>query len=85
MNKVVFKKKASGISLIVFFVSICQDRFIAALTAIKKIDPSGPTHYEGFGIGDVNPADIGSGMYTGLEEREKRANDNTPTKPSLFM
>ncbi len=55
--------------------------FRAALTAIKKIDPSRPTHYEGFGIGDVNPADIDSRMYTGVEELEKRATDNTLIKP----
>ena len=55
--------------------------FRAALSAIKKIDPSRPTHYEGFGIAGVNPADIDSRMYTGVEELEKRAIDNTLTKP----
>lgn len=55
--------------------------FRAALTAIKSIDPNRPTHYEGFGIGGVNPADIDSRMYTGLEELERRANENTLTKP----
>jgi len=55
--------------------------FRAALSAVKAIDPGRPTHYEGFGIADKNPADIGSRMYTGVEELEKRANDNTLTKP----
>lgn len=55
--------------------------FRAALTAIKAIDNTRPTHYEGFGIGDDNPADINSRMYTGPEELEVRANDKTLTKP----
>jgi len=55
--------------------------FRAALTAIKAIDPDRPTHYEGFGIAERNPADIDSRMYTGVEELETRANDNTITKP----
>ncbi len=55
--------------------------FRAALTAIKNIDPDRPTHYEGFGIGDKNPADIDSRMYTGLEELERRANETALTKP----
>ena len=55
--------------------------FRAALAAIKAIDPGRPTHYEGFGIGGDNPADIDSRMYTGVEELEKRANDNTLVKP----
>ncbi len=55
--------------------------FRAALTAIKAIDPTRPTHYEGFGIGDKNPADIDSRMYTGVEELEKRAIENSLTKP----
>jgi beta-galactosidase len=55
--------------------------FRAALKEIKTIDPSRPTHYEGFGIAGANPADIDSRMYTGFEELEKNANDNTLTKP----
>lgn len=55
--------------------------FRAALEAIKKIDPTRPTHYEGFGIAEKNPADIDSRMYTGVEELEKRANDEKLTKP----
>jgi beta-galactosidase len=39
--------------------------FRAALAAIKAIDDR-PTHYEGFGLGKVNPADIDSRMYSPL-------------------
>ncbi len=38
--------------------------FLAALKAIKAIDKSRPTHYEGFGVGACNPADIDSKMYS---------------------
>jgi beta-galactosidase len=55
--------------------------FRAALAAIKAIDSSRPTHYEGFGIGDRNPADVDSRMYTGPEELEVRANDKSLSKP----
>ncbi|OGX82097.1 glycoside hydrolase family 2 TIM barrel-domain containing protein [Hymenobacter coccineus] len=55
--------------------------FRAALAAVRAIDPSRPTHYEGFGIGSKNPADIDSRMYTGVVELEKNANDNALTKP----
>lgn len=55
--------------------------FRAALKAIKEIDPTRPTHYEGFGIAESNPADIDSRMYTGLEELETRAKDDKLTKP----
>ncbi|PTR01159.1 beta-galactosidase [Mucilaginibacter yixingensis] len=40
--------------------------FRAALQAVKNIDSSRPTHYEGFGIGAVNPADLDSRMYSPL-------------------
>jgi len=55
--------------------------FRAALRAVKAIDPGRPTHYEGFGIAEKNPADIDSHMYTGIAEVEKIANDQTLTKP----
>ncbi len=55
--------------------------FRAALKAIKDIDPTRTTHYEGFGIGTNNPADIDSQMYTDIESLEKHANDNTLLKP----
>jgi len=55
--------------------------FRAALAAVKAIDLSRPTHYEGFGIGAKNPADIDSRMYTGVVELEKNATDPALTKP----
>ncbi|MFD0766834.1 glycoside hydrolase family 2 TIM barrel-domain containing protein [Mucilaginibacter lutimaris] len=55
--------------------------FRAALNTIKAIDPTRPSHYEGFGIGQDNPADIDSRMYTSIEEVEKNAKSNTLTKP----
>jgi beta-galactosidase len=54
--------------------------FRAALAAIKAID-SRPTHYEGFGIGSRNPADIDSQMYTGIDGVEGHAKDQNLTKP----
>ena len=55
--------------------------FRAILAAIKSIDTTRPTHYQGFGIGKKNPADIDSEMYTDLDNLVKHAEDNTLTKP----
>ncbi|WP_293311578.1 glycoside hydrolase family 2 TIM barrel-domain containing protein [Pedobacter sp. UBA5917] len=55
--------------------------FRAALQAIKDIDSTRPTHYEGFGIGSRNPADIDSQMYTDVASLERHANDQTLNKP----
>ncbi|MDR3653411.1 MAG: glycoside hydrolase family 2 TIM barrel-domain containing protein [Paludibacter sp.] len=55
--------------------------FRAALKTIETIDPTRPTHYQGFGIGTNNPADIDSEMYTNPKELEKKANDDKLTKP----
>jgi beta-galactosidase len=55
--------------------------FRTALKTIKEIDPTRPTHYEGFGIGQNNPADIDSQMYTDVVNLEKHANDQTLSKP----
>ena len=55
--------------------------FRAALSAVRAIDSGRPTHYEGFGIGDKNPADIDSRMYTGIADLEKLAQDPKLTKP----
>ena len=55
--------------------------FRAILTTIKNIDSTRPTHYQGFGIGDKNPADIDSEMYTDVNSLEKKANDKTLVKP----
>ncbi len=55
--------------------------FRAILIIIKNIDSTRPTHYQGFGIGDKNPADIDSEMYTDVNSLEKKANDKTLIKP----
>jgi beta-galactosidase len=55
--------------------------FRAIVKVIKALDPSRPTHYQGFGTGEKNPADMDSEMYTGVADLEKKANDNTLTKP----
>ncbi|ANI90809.1 glycoside hydrolase [Arachidicoccus ginsenosidimutans] len=55
--------------------------FRAALRTIKTIDSTRPTHYQGFGIGDNNPADIDSEMYTDVDNLEKHAKDKTLVKP----
>ena len=55
--------------------------FIDAMTAIKAIDPTRYVHYQRFGIGEKNPADMDSEMYTGLDKLEKVAKDSTYTKP----
>ena len=55
--------------------------FRSALAAIKKIDPARPVHYEGFGTGKTNPADIESQMYTQPKDVERIANDTTIKKP----
>jgi beta-galactosidase len=58
--------------------------FRAAMSTIKAIDPARPVHYEGFGIGKANPADLDSRMYTAVAEVERIANDTSFTKP-FFM
>ncbi len=56
--------------------------FRAAMAAIKEIDGTRPVHYEGFGIGRVNPADIDSRMYTNIPQVETIAlTDTAYTKP----
>lgn len=55
--------------------------FRAAVKVIKDIDPTRETHYQGFGIGDDNPTDVDSEMYTSLPELENKANDKHLTKP----
>jgi beta-galactosidase len=55
--------------------------FRAALAAVKAIDASRPVHYEGFGIGNINPADIESQMYTQPKDVERFALDTTIKKP----
>lgn len=53
----------------------------AALKAVKAIDSTRPTHYEGFGTGDGNPADIDSRMYAGIEDMRRAAQSKELTKP----
>ena len=55
--------------------------FRAALQTIKALDPTRPTHYEGFGIGEKNPADLDSRMYTGLKDLEHNATSGKLSKP----
>jgi len=55
--------------------------FLAILDAIKRIDTTRPTHYQGFGIGAKNPADLDSEMYTQIDDLERKANNNALTKP----
>ena len=55
--------------------------FVAALKAVKAVAPDRPVHYEAFGIGEKNPADIDSRMYTGSHGIEEIAKDPTYTKP----
>jgi beta-galactosidase len=55
--------------------------FVSAVKAIKQIDVSRPVHYEPFGIGAKNPADVDSQMYTGVASLESIAQDGKYTKP----
>ncbi|ACU60200.1 glycoside hydrolase family 2 TIM barrel-domain containing protein [Chitinophaga pinensis] len=55
--------------------------FRAALAAIQKLDPTRPTHYQGFGTGDKNPSDMDSEMYTQLHEVRRHATEPGLTKP----
>jgi beta-galactosidase len=55
--------------------------FLAALKAVKDRDTSRPVHYERFGTGAGNPADVDSQMYTHWTQVEKIAQDPSLTKP----
>ena len=55
--------------------------FRAILKTIRDIDNTRPTHYQGFGIGADNPADMDSEMYTEVADLEKDAKDTKLTKP----
>jgi len=55
--------------------------FRAILSTVKSIDNTRPTHYQGFGIGANNPADMDSEMYTDLDNLVRHANDTTLKKP----
>jgi beta-galactosidase len=51
------------------------------MSAVKAIDNTRPVHYEGFGLGKNNPADLDSRMYTAVAEVERIANDTSFRKP----
>jgi len=53
----------------------------AALTAVKKIDPSRPVHYERYGVGKNNPADLDGRMYGTAEDYAAVARNKELTKP----
>jgi beta-galactosidase len=55
--------------------------FRAAMAAVKAIDNTRPVHYEGFGMGRNNPADLDSRMYTNVPEVERIATDTAFRKP----
>ena len=55
--------------------------FLAALLAVKAVDQSRPVHYERFDVGEKNPADVDSRMYTHPTALEKFATDEKLTKP----
>lgn len=55
--------------------------FRAIVKVIKALDASRPTHYQGFGTGEKNPADMDSEMYTNVVDLEKKANDGNLSKP----
>lgn len=53
----------------------------AALTAVKAIDVSRPVHYERYGIGKNNPADVDGRMYGTAEDYIRIAQNKELTKP----
>jgi beta-galactosidase len=53
----------------------------AALKAVKALDPERPVHYEGFGVGPNNPADLDSRMYTAPAQVEVAGKDPNRSKP----
>jgi beta-galactosidase len=54
---------------------------VSALKAVKALDVTRPVHYEPFGVGQSNPADVDSRMYTAPAQVEKIAADPALTKP----
>ena len=55
--------------------------FVAAMAVVKAIDSSRPVHYERFGTGKNNPADIDGRMYGTAEEYAKAVQNKELTKP----
>jgi beta-galactosidase len=57
------------------------ESFHAALKAVRELDPTRPVHYQSWDIGEGNPADVDSEMYTHPDRMEKIATDPKYTKP----
>lgn len=55
--------------------------FVAAMNAIKAIDPARPVHYERFGIGKDNPSDFDGKMYGVPDDFARIAQNKELTKP----
>ncbi|WEK35949.1 MAG: glycoside hydrolase family 2 TIM barrel-domain containing protein [Candidatus Pseudobacter hemicellulosilyticus] len=55
--------------------------FVAAMDAVKKIDPTRFVHYERFGIGKKNPSDFDGKMYGVPNDFANVARDSKLTKP----
>lgn len=55
--------------------------FVAAMNAVKALDPSRPIHYERFGTGKGNPADLDGRMYGTAQDYAKVAQNKELTKP----
>jgi beta-galactosidase len=55
--------------------------FVAALNTIKAMDPTRFVHYERFGIGKNNPADLDGRMYGTAEDYARTAQNKELTKP----
>jgi len=55
--------------------------FVAAMNAVKAIDPSRPIHYERFGTGKNNPSDLDGRMYGTAQDYARVAQDKSLTKP----
>lgn len=55
--------------------------FVAAMNAVKALDPSRPVHYERFGTGKGNPADLDGRMYGTAQQYAEVAQNKELTKP----
>lgn len=55
--------------------------FVAAMNTIKAIDPTRFVHYERFGTGKRNPADLDGRMYGTAEDYANTARNKELTKP----
>lgn len=55
--------------------------FVAAMNEVKALDPSRPIHYERFGTGNNNPADLDGRMYGTAEDYARVAQNKELTKP----